>query len=200
MQSGYQGFDIIWDNGWRLFSFLGHSVKVTIGHPEIGSGFFLVRSLQWRRPCERHEDMWRSGAIVPLVLDIDTRWSYMVSFTSRSFYVRGKSQRKSFHRKLDGSLTLFGRGGWGKHLLTIQGIDAQIVGRAAHSLVTTPPELSGALVHRSLTYHHDLWTLPPEHFPEHSSNLIVSELSVIHNLRTNLPYLSPAFFSRLPRF
>ena len=57
-------------------------------------------------------------------------------------------------------------------ILTFPEIEPQIVGRAAHSLVTMPPELSGPLVHRSLTFLPSPSTLPFEHFPEHGIILL----------------------------
>jgi hypothetical protein len=44
------------------------------------------------------------------------------------------------------------RFGGGKILLTVSGIEPQIVGRATPSLNTMPPELSRPLVHRKLTF------------------------------------------------
>jgi len=39
----------------------------------------------------RHpEDLWRSGGIVPRILNLGSRWSSMVRFTSRPLYPRGK--------------------------------------------------------------------------------------------------------------
>jgi len=34
---------------------------------------------------------WASGGIAPWILDLRTRWSLVVSFTPRSFYLQGKS-------------------------------------------------------------------------------------------------------------
>jgi hypothetical protein len=45
---------------------------------------------------------WESGGIIPRILDLDTRWRWVVSFTPRPFYPQGKSPQYPVHRKLGG--------------------------------------------------------------------------------------------------
>jgi hypothetical protein len=46
-----------------------------------------------------HDDVWGSGDISPTILDLGTKWSWVVSFT---FYLRGKSPRYPLDRRPDG--------------------------------------------------------------------------------------------------
>jgi len=41
-----------------------------------------------------------SGGIAPPILDLDTRWRWVVSFTPRPFYSQGKSPRYPLVRRL----------------------------------------------------------------------------------------------------
>jgi hypothetical protein len=43
--------------------------------------------------ARRHEDIWGSGGIDPRILDLGNRWWWVVSFTPRTLYPRGKSPR-----------------------------------------------------------------------------------------------------------
>jgi len=88
----------------------------------------------------------------------------------------------------------------GKKLLTFPGIEPQIVGRAAHSLVTVPPELSGPLLHRSLTSLPSPSTLPLEHFPEHRIILLfLNLLRCSTSVQNFLNYLLSSFLGN-PQF
>jgi hypothetical protein len=50
----------------------------------------------------RHEDVWRSGCIDPRILDLGTSWRWVVSFTFRPLYSRGKSPRYLLDMRLAG--------------------------------------------------------------------------------------------------
>jgi hypothetical protein len=39
----------------------------------------------------RHEGMWGSGDIAPLIRNLGTRWGWVVSFTRRPLYPQGKA-------------------------------------------------------------------------------------------------------------
>jgi len=43
---------------------------------------------------------WVSGIIAPRILDLSTRWRWVVSFTPRPLYPQGKSSRYPLHRRL----------------------------------------------------------------------------------------------------
>jgi hypothetical protein len=49
----------------------------------------------------RHEDVWGSGCIDPRFLELGTSWSWVVSFTPRPLYHRGKRPRYALDRRLD---------------------------------------------------------------------------------------------------
>jgi hypothetical protein len=50
------------------------------------------------------------------ILDLDTSWRWVVSFTTRPLYHGGKSTRYPLHRRLGGSQSQFGRCGEEKNL------------------------------------------------------------------------------------
>jgi hypothetical protein len=43
---------------------------------------------------------WRSGGIVPRILDLGTKWMWVVSFTPRPLYPQGKSPWHPSDRRL----------------------------------------------------------------------------------------------------
>jgi hypothetical protein len=59
----------------------------------------------------RHEDILGSGDIAPRILDLGTRWRWVVSFTSRPLYPQGKSPWYPLDRRLGESQSRSGRGG-----------------------------------------------------------------------------------------
>jgi len=54
---------------------------------------------------------WGSVGITPRILDLDTRWKCMVSFTRRPLYPHGKKPWYPLDRRLGGSQWRSGRGG-----------------------------------------------------------------------------------------
>jgi len=46
---------------------------------------------------------WGSGGIIPLILDLGSRWRWVVSFKTQPLYFRGKSLRYLLDRTLGGS-------------------------------------------------------------------------------------------------
>jgi hypothetical protein len=53
---------------------------------------------------------WRSGGIAPSIIDLGTRWRWVVSFTHRLLYPQGKSPWYSLDRTLGGPQSRSGRG------------------------------------------------------------------------------------------
>jgi hypothetical protein len=49
------------------------------------------------------EGVWGSGCIDPHFLDLDTSWRWVVRFTPRLLYPRGKSHRYPLDRRLSGA-------------------------------------------------------------------------------------------------
>jgi hypothetical protein len=52
---------------------------------------------------------WRSGGIAPRILDLGSRWRWVVSFTPRPLYSQGKSSRYPLDRKLNGPQSWSGK-------------------------------------------------------------------------------------------
>jgi hypothetical protein len=53
---------------------------------------------------------WGSGGIAPHILDLDTRWSWVVSFTFRQLYPQGESPWYLLDRRLGGPQSRSERG------------------------------------------------------------------------------------------
>jgi hypothetical protein len=58
---------------------------------------------------------WGSGSIAPRILDLDTRWRWVVSLTPRPLYSQGKNPWYPLDRKLGGHQSQSGRGGEDKN-------------------------------------------------------------------------------------
>jgi hypothetical protein len=54
----------------------------------------------------RHEDMWASGGTAPHILNLGTSWRWVVSFTPRPLYLRGKSPQYHLYRSSGGLQSL----------------------------------------------------------------------------------------------
>jgi hypothetical protein len=63
-----------------------------------------------------HEGVWGSGCIDPRFLDLGISWRWVVSFTLRSLYPRGKSLRYRLYGRLGGHQSGSGRCGEDKIL------------------------------------------------------------------------------------
>jgi hypothetical protein len=59
----------------------------------------------------RHEDVWRSGSIDPRILDLGTSLRWVISFTPRPFYPKGKIPRYPSNRRLGWPQNRSGRRG-----------------------------------------------------------------------------------------
>jgi hypothetical protein len=66
---------------------------------------------------------WGSGGVAPRILDLGTRWRWVVSFTPRPLYPQGNSPSYPLERKLDGSQSRSGRGGEEKNSQPLPGIE-----------------------------------------------------------------------------
>jgi hypothetical protein len=73
------------------------------------------RCLTQHHAAKRH---WRSGGIAPDILDLGTRWRWVVSFTTRPLYPQGKSPRYP----LGGLQGRCGRGGENKNSTKVQSL------------------------------------------------------------------------------
>jgi hypothetical protein len=52
-----------------------------------------------------------NGGIAPRILNLGTRWKWVVSFNPRPLYRQGKERRYPLDRRLDGPQSRSGRGG-----------------------------------------------------------------------------------------
>jgi hypothetical protein len=57
-----------------------------------------------------HEGVLGSGGIAPRILDLGTRWRWMVNFTARPLYPQAKSPRYPLDERLGGPQSRSGRG------------------------------------------------------------------------------------------
>jgi hypothetical protein len=65
---------------------------------------------------------WGSEGIAPRILDLCTRWRWVVSFTPRPTYPQGKSSWYPLDRRLGGPHSRSGRGGEEKNSQPLRGL------------------------------------------------------------------------------
>jgi hypothetical protein len=63
-----------------------------------------------------NEGVWENGDIAPPVLNLGNRWRWMAGFRHRLLYVWGKTSRRKFDRRLQGSQRRSGLCGEGRNL------------------------------------------------------------------------------------
>jgi hypothetical protein len=66
---------------------------------------------------------WGSGSIAARILDLGTRWRWVVSLTPRLLYAQGNSPWYPLDRRLGGSQSRSGRGGEEKNSQLSPGIE-----------------------------------------------------------------------------
>jgi hypothetical protein len=71
----------------------------------------------------RHEDVLESRGIAPRILDLGTRWRFVVSLTPRPLYSQGKSPRYPLDRRPGGPHNRTERGGEEKNSQPEPGIE-----------------------------------------------------------------------------
>jgi hypothetical protein len=79
---------------------------------------------------------WRNGGIAPHIIELGTRWRWVVSFTFRRLYPQGKSSLYSLDRRLFGPQSRSGRGGGKKNSQLLPGPEPPIILSAAHRYTT----------------------------------------------------------------
>jgi hypothetical protein len=82
-----------------------------------------------------------SGGTAPRILNLDTRWRWVVSFTPTPLYLRGKSHQYPLSRRLGGPHILSGRGGKEKNSQPRQEFHASRLARSLVSILTELPRL-----------------------------------------------------------
>jgi hypothetical protein len=73
------------------------------------------------------EVYWGSGGKAPRILNLDTIWMWVVSFTPRPHNPQGESSWYPLDRRLGGPQSRSGRGGEGKNSQSPPGIEAPII-------------------------------------------------------------------------
>jgi hypothetical protein len=97
--------------------------------------------MPWRHMCE-----WRNSSII---LDIVTRWRWVVSFTTQLLYFRGKNFRYPLDRRVGGPHIKFWRYGEEKNLILAWNQTPAVQPIAHHYVIWAIPTLSS----------HCLWAL-----------------------------------------
>jgi hypothetical protein len=85
---------------------------------------------------------WGSGGMAPRILDLGTRWRWVVSFKPRTFYSQGKNPRYPLDRRLGGPQIWSGRDGEEKNSQLPPELEPPIIHSVAQRYTT---ELSGLM-------------------------------------------------------
>jgi hypothetical protein len=83
-----------------------------------------------------HEGVWGSWGIALRILDTDTRWRWVVSFTPGSLYPQGKSSWHSLDRRLGGPQSRSGHGGEEKNSQPLSELKPPIIQPVAQRYTT----------------------------------------------------------------
>jgi hypothetical protein len=86
----------------------------------------------------RHEGVFRSGVIAPLILDLGSRWRWVVSFTTWPLYPQGKRPWYPLDRRLGGPQSRSGRSGEEKNSQSLTGLEHPITQRYTTELYRLP--------------------------------------------------------------
>jgi hypothetical protein len=70
---------------------------------------------------------WGSEGIAPRILDLGTRWRWVVSFTPRPFYLQEKSPWYPLDRRLGGGQSQSGHGSEKKNSQPLPGLKPPII-------------------------------------------------------------------------
>jgi hypothetical protein len=89
----------------------------------------------------RHEGVLGSGGIAPRILDLGTRWRWVVSFTSRPLCSQGKSPWHPLDRRLGGPQNRSWRGGEEKNSQPLPGLQRPIIQPVAQRCTTEVSQL-----------------------------------------------------------
>jgi len=84
----------------------------------------------------RHEGVLGSGCIAPLIINLGTRWRWVVSFTPRPLYPRGKSPWYPLDRRICGPQSRSGRDGEEKNSQPLPGLKSPIIQPVAQRYIT----------------------------------------------------------------
>jgi hypothetical protein len=102
---------------------------------------------------------WGSGCIAPLILELGTRWRWVVSFTPRPLYPQGKSPWYPLDRGLGGPQSSSGRGGEEKNSHPLPGFEPWNPDRPARSPKLYRLSYHGSMGHSLCVVCWPLWHL-----------------------------------------
>jgi hypothetical protein len=132
-------------NMWRIkISALYLPQVLTFGHKFWI--YFISTNMPWtcfpvKGETSWHEDTWESGDIDPLILNLGTRYRWVVSFIPRPLYLKGNFPSYPVFRRLGRSQSRSGNFGEEDKLLALPGIKPPLPDYPACSLVAILTEL-----------------------------------------------------------
>jgi hypothetical protein len=97
------------------------------------------------RSCARHVVIGSIAVIVPLILKLSTRWTWVVSFRFQLLYPRGSLSWNSLNKRLGGCRFRSVQFEKERYLLLLPWIETQILSFPASNLVTASTMLSRSL-------------------------------------------------------
>jgi hypothetical protein len=103
----------------------------------------LTLTFNW---APRIEGVLGSGGMGPRILDLRTRWKWVVSFTPRPLYPKGNSPWYSLHNKLSGPQSRAGRGDLEINSQPLLGLELLIIEPVAHLHTTEVSRLLASLL------------------------------------------------------
>jgi hypothetical protein len=100
----------------------------------------------WFFWTEHHvmKEYWGSGGIAPRILDLGTRWRWVVRFTPRPLYPQRKRPGYPLDRRLGGPQSRSGCGGEEKNSQPLSGFEPSIIQPIAQRYTTELSRLQGS--------------------------------------------------------
>jgi hypothetical protein len=86
--------------------------------------------------CFNWTPYWGSGGIAPRILDLETRWRWVLSFTRRPLYFQGKGHWYPMDTRLGGPQSRSRRGGEEKNSQCLLGLEPPTFQPVAQSYTT----------------------------------------------------------------
>jgi hypothetical protein len=142
---------------------------------------FSSEGVPVRQNAVHLEGAWRSGSTDPHLPDLGTSWRWVVSFTPRPLYLRGKSPRYPLDRRLGGYQNLSERRGE-ERIPDFNGTRTPTVRSSSPQPVAIPTELSRLLEGVPVRYSLDMRTL--RHIPDttlHTVRIVAIVSECYHN-------------------
>jgi hypothetical protein len=106
---------------WLYLSALGVYIRK---YKDVLTYTFVSLCFNWAPP---HEGVLEGVGIAQRILNLSTRWRWVVSFVHRSLYSQGKSPWYPVDRRMGGAQSRSGRGGEEKNSQALPGLEPQII-------------------------------------------------------------------------